>query len=121
MLRYLLDEHFRGVLWKAVRTHNAKGVYPIDVVRVGNPPDLPRGTPDPAILLWAEREGRVLVTRDRNTVPGHLTQHLLAGQRSPGVFVVRPVTTIAPVVFALVLAAHAGDPDLYKDRVEYLP
>jgi hypothetical protein len=37
-------------------------------------------------LLWAEREGRVLVTLDRHTMPGHLANHLRAGHNSPGSF-----------------------------------
>ena len=28
------------------------------------------GSPDPAILAWAASEGRVLLTHDRETVPG---------------------------------------------------
>jgi hypothetical protein len=61
-LRYLLDENLRGRLWQAIGVHNQTGAYPIDVVRVGDPPDLPLGSLDPDILLWAEREGRILVS-----------------------------------------------------------
>ena len=39
-LRYVFDEHHRGPLWKAVQRHNARGGYVLDVVRVGDPPDL---------------------------------------------------------------------------------
>jgi hypothetical protein len=121
MLRYLLDEHLRGVLWDASEDHNAASINPIDVVQVGDPSDLPLGTLDPDILLWAEREGRILVTRDQNTMPGHLADHLQAGHHSPGIFMVRRRSVIPQLVFALVLAAHAGDPDVYRDRIEYIP
>lgn len=54
-LLYLLDEHLRGGgLWQAIQQHNTVGLYPIDVVRVGDPQDLPHGTPDSVLLLWAE-------------------------------------------------------------------
>ena len=56
-LRYLLDEHLRGGgLWQAIRQHNASGVDVLDVVRVGDPPDLPLGTGDPDVLTLVDRE-----------------------------------------------------------------
>ena len=88
MLRFLLDEHLRGPLWLAILRHNARGGLPIDVVRVGDAPDLPLGSTDLDILLWAERESRILLSEDLHTMPGHLAQHLHAGHRSPGVFMV---------------------------------
>ncbi len=89
-VRFLLDEHLRGQLWQALRWHNQRGAYPLDVVRVGDPADLPHGTPDPEILAWAEREGRILVSADRGTLPGHLADHLSAGRHVPGLFLLRP-------------------------------
>jgi len=67
-LRYLLDENQRGVLWHVIQRHNARGIDPIDAQRVGDPADLPLGSEDPAILLWAEREQRILVTFGRDRV-----------------------------------------------------
>ena len=69
-LRYVLDEHMRGLLWSALQGHNRAGIDVIDVVRVGDPVDLPCGTKDPDLLLWAQREGRVVVTWDRGSMPG---------------------------------------------------
>lgn len=68
-IRFVLDEHLRGPLWRAVQRHNARAEDPIDVVRVGDPPDLPLGSDDAAVLAWAERERRILVTCDKNTIP----------------------------------------------------
>jgi hypothetical protein len=119
--RYVLDEHLRGALWHAIQHQNAGGVDPIDTVRVGGPPDLPLGTTDPDLLLWAEREGRIIVTRDPNTMPGHLADHLQAGHHSPGVFLLRPRTALAQVLAYLVLAAYTSDPAAVRDRIEYIP
>lgn len=71
-LTYVLDEHLRRLLWRAIQHHNAAGQFAIDVVQVGDPVDLPLGSTDPAILLWAEKEDRVVVSRDYNTMPNHL-------------------------------------------------
>ena len=53
-LRFVLDENQRGLLWLAVIRHNQTGIYPVDVVRVGDLPDLPLGSVDSDILLWCE-------------------------------------------------------------------
>jgi hypothetical protein len=82
-LTYVLDEHLRGSLWQLAGWHNAQGSNIIDVTRVGDPDDLPLGTRDPEILMWAERESRILVTRDSKTMDGHLADHLVAGHHSP--------------------------------------
>jgi len=75
-LRFVLDEIQRGLLWRAVIRHNQAGVCPLDVVRVGDLPDLPLGSADPDILLWCEREDRILVSFDKATLAGHLANHL---------------------------------------------
>jgi hypothetical protein len=119
--RYVLDEHLRGLLWHALQQQNAGGAHPIDVVRVGDSPDLPLGTGDPTVLLWAEREGRILVTRDVKTMRGHLAAHLQAGHHSPGVFLIRRQATLPEVVDHLVLVAYAGDPAAVRDQAQYIP
>ncbi len=120
-LRYVLDEHLRGPLWHALQRHNAGGTDVVDVVRVGDPADLPRGTQDPALLLWAERENRVLVTRDWNTIPGHLAALLHSGRHSPGVVILRPGHSLAQLVSILVVAAYVWDPADVQDQIRYLP
>src|SRR4051794_11582418 len=120
-LRYVLDEHLRGPLWGIILRHNGRGVDPIDVTRVGDEPELPIGVSDPDILLWAEREQRILVSEDKSTMPGHLADHLAAGRHSPGVFTVRPGFSLPQVLTFLVLAAYASDPGEWQDQIIYIP
>jgi hypothetical protein len=120
-LRFLLDENLRGALWAAILQHNATGVHPLDALRVGDPLDLPLGTADPDNLLWAERENRLLITQDKNTMPGYLHQHLQAGHHSPGVLLLRPACSLPDVVDFLVLVAYASDPLHWQDQVQYIP
>jgi hypothetical protein len=58
-------------------------------VRVGDAAELPLGAEDRDVLLWAEREGRILVTEDRHTMAGHLHRHLARGDHSPGILITR--------------------------------
>jgi hypothetical protein len=119
-LRYLLDENQRGLLWRALQRHNTRVLDPVDVVRVEDHPDLPLGSTDPEILVWAEREGRILVSYDKATLAGHLNDHLSAGHHSPGVFLIRRNSTLSQLVLFLVLAAYASDPLEWQDRIEFM-
>jgi hypothetical protein len=98
-LRYVFDEHLRGPLWRAVQWHNTSGVYRLDVVRIGNPADLPLGIDDPTILVWAES----------------------AGRHSPGVFMIRPLSTLPELVTFLRDAAYASEPAEWRDRIQFIP
>lgn len=120
-LRFLLDEHFRGDLWRAILSHNAFSADPIDVIRVGDPPDLPLSTPDHEILRWAESAGRVPISRDRRTMISEFSAHRKAGRNSPGLFIVRARSTLADLLAFLAAAAHAGDDDQWQDQVTFIP
>lgn len=96
-LRFVLDEHLGGFFWRYIRRREVRGLAPIDVVCVGDFADLALGEPDLWILQWAERENRILVSRDRRTLAAHLAEHLKMGQHSPGIFLLRD----APVALAV--------------------
>ena len=119
-LRYLLDEHLRGPLWNAIRRHNHGGVNVLDVERVGDPRDLPFSSTDSSVLLWAEREVRILVSEDKSTLADHLAAHLASGHHLPGIMVPRPVGRRAVLEF-LILAAYASEPHEWRDAIWYIP
>jgi hypothetical protein len=120
-LRYVFDEHLRGPLWHAVQSHNSTGLYPLDVVRVGDAVDLPLGIDDPTLLQWAEREQRILITFDADSIPAHLADHLSNGRHSPGVFMVRPNSSLPQLVAFLRDAAYASEPSEWQDQVRFIP
>lgn len=121
-LRFVLDEQLRGQpLWYALQRHNAVGINVIDVVRVGDPSDLPLGSLDPDILIWAQRHDRILISVDYSTLPTHLADHLAGGNHSPGVLMIRRHSTLPRTITALELAAHAGDPADYQDTIIHIP
>jgi hypothetical protein len=118
---FLLDEHFRGLLFGAIQRHNVTGGRPLDAEQVGDPDDLPLGTLDPDILTWTERNGRIVITHDARTMIADFIAHLAAGRHSPGLFVVRPGCSIGQIVAFLELATYAGDPADYADQVKFIP
>jgi hypothetical protein len=94
---------------------------PHDAIQVVDPPDLPRGSQDPDILIWAEGEARILVSHDLSTLPRFLADHIRAGRHSPGIFLIRHGTTLCEVVDFLVLVAHASEPWEWADRCRFIP
>lgn len=119
-LRFVPDENLRGLM-KALQAHNRSGGQVLDALRVGDPPDLPLGSDAAAILLWAEREGRILLTLDANTMPGYLTSHLQANHHSPGMFLLRPNVPTGMLLAFLEMVAYTSNPVDWQDRIEYVP
>jgi hypothetical protein len=120
-IAFVLDEHLQGPIRNACRSHVTADGHPLDVTVVGDPPDLPLGTLDPALLIWAERNQRILISGDPNTIPQHLANHLSSGHRSPGVFMLCPGWTVPNVVDFLALATDDDNPASWQDRVEWVP
>lgn len=120
MLRYLLDENQRGLLWSFLKRHNARGINTLDILRVGDFDELPIGVDDPAILRWCEENDRILVTFDRNSMPNHLKEHLASGRHSPGVFMLDSTSILKDVLDYLIVAANASEPSEWRDWINYL-
>ena len=120
-LAFLLDEHFRGPIWRAVLRHNAIGENQLDVVRIGDAPAPPLGTFDSEILRWAEQEARILVTMDRHTMPRVLRSHRESSGHCPGIVFIRPSAKLRVVIESLELIAYLGRPEEFADAVSYYP
>jgi hypothetical protein len=121
-MKFLLDENTHGGIPKAIRKWNVTNSPAfLDVLRVGDSDAPPYTTPDDEILLWAMRENRIVLTRDFETMPGHLKNHLDAGHSSPGVLFLSPKITIAQVVLELVRILQANRPEQYADCITWIP
>jgi hypothetical protein len=119
--RFLLDENLRGPLWDAIQRHNEHRSTFIDVARVGDDAGPSLGAKDAELLVWCEAVGRILVSGDKRTLPGHLVNHLGVSRHSPGVFLVRPGRSIRSVVEFLALAACSSDAAEWRDTLTYIP
>lgn len=98
MIRLLTDENFDGDILRGL----LRRIADLDVVRVQ---DVGLAeTPDPAILAWAAAEERILMTHDRDTVPGFAYDRIRSGQPMPGVFLVSDQMPRGQAVDELVLA-----------------
>lgn len=120
-LRYLVDENLRGPLWTALLRANARRLRPMEIACVGDEADLPLGSSDPEVLLFAEAHAFVVVSTDVRTMPVHLRAHLEAGRHCDGVFLIDLPCSIPQIIEALLYYAEESDPSHWQDRITYIP
>lgn len=80
-MKFLADENFEGAIFRGLLRHNPD----IDLVRVQDV-GLSEAD-DPTILEWANREGRILLTNDRRTMPNYAYQRMAEGNSIAGMLV----------------------------------
>lgn len=115
--RFLLDEHMNRAIQRQLRRWDVR----IEVLAVGDSAAPLSGTPDPEILRWIEQNGHILITENRRTIPGHLSDHLASGRHVPGVFWLRPGAELGPIIESLYLIWLVSTAEEYHDRTIYLP
>jgi hypothetical protein len=115
MLKFLSDEDFNGHVLQALLSRDPS----LDVVRAQ---DVGLGsTPDPNVLEWAARAGRVVLTRDRGTVAGRAYDRVRAGLSMPGVVVTRDSLPVPVQVQDILIVANCSLPGELDDQVVFLP
>ncbi|MEN2983030.1 MAG: DUF5615 family PIN-like protein [Thermus sp.] len=114
-MRLLFDENVEAALPRALHRRRP-GVDAVRAVEVGL-----GGRPDEEVLAWAAREGRVVVSRDRATLPLEAMRRLERGERMPGLILLRPGTGIEPVLRDLLLLLEAAEPGELEGGILYLP
>ncbi len=116
-LQYLLDENIDPLY----RPELLRRQPDLMLWCVGDPGAPPPGTLDPEILIWCERNGCLLVTNNRRSMPRHLADHLAAGRHVPGILVLRRRVSLDAILEELILIAGASLASEYEDRIEYVP
>ena len=81
---------------------------------------IPDGTPDPEVLRIAAEAGRVLVSRDVSTMPGHFKQFIQT-QESPGLLLVHSPRPIGSVIEGLLLVWISWTENDLRNKARWLP
>ena len=79
------------------------------------------GIPDPEVLRFAMVQGRILISHDENSMPGHFTDFLDGGNRSPGVLIVPQGAPVGRVIESILLVRIASEAAEWVDRIVWLP
>ena len=78
------------------------------------------GLPDPEVLEIAADEGRVLVTHDRKTMPGHFAR-FRETRSCPGIVIVSQALDIGVAIEDLLLIWAATDAEEWVDHLGFVP
>lgn len=114
-VRFAADENFNRKIVTGLQRRAAS----LDVVRVQDAGL--QSADDPAVLEWAARDGRVLLTHDFATMSDFAYERVQAGMPMPGVVMVPADMPIASVIDELILLAEASLDGEWEGRVLYLP
>ena len=79
------------------------------------------GVADPEVLRRCAEHGRILVSHDENSMPGHFRDFVAAGRMSPGVLIVPQDAATGAVIESILLVWIASESDEWRDRLVWLP
>ena len=115
MLRLAADENFNADIVRGLLRRLAD----LDIVRVQDAGL--SGADDPAVLEWAAREGRIVLTHDISTLVSFAFERAAAGRPMPGVFAARSRGPIGSTIEDLVLLAECSVEGEWEGQVRFLP
>ena len=75
---------------------------------------------DAEVLRLAAEAGRILISQDRSTMPGHF-QHFVSRSQSPGVMLLRARVPIALAIEELLLIWAASEAEEWINRLIWIP
>lgn len=78
------------------------------------------GVPDPDVLRIAAEVGRILVSHDRRTMPGHFVRFRATGS-SPGLIIVSQDLDVGTAIEDLLLIWLATDAEEWLERIGFVP
>jgi hypothetical protein len=81
---------------------------------------IPESMADPDVLALAATLGRVLVSHDYETMPGHFYR-FLENAESPGLILVPQILAMGSAIEELHIAWACGGAEEFRNRVVYLP
>ncbi|MCY3021959.1 MAG: DUF5615 family PIN-like protein [Planctomycetota bacterium] len=116
-MKFLVDENLGRGLQHAL-ARERPGLL---VLRVGDRNAPPPGTLDPALLLWCEQHGFVLISGDRRTLPRHLRDHLNTGHHVPGIVWLRSTASYESIIESLLIVAEAAHEEDLADQITMVP
>jgi hypothetical protein len=115
MLRFAADENFNNNIIRGLRRSRPG----IDIVRVQD--SGLASAADPAILAWAAREGRILLTHDVSTITRYAFERVQKKEPMPGVFEVSRVVPVGQAIEDILLLDELSLENEWEGQIRYLP
>ena len=115
MLRLVSDQNFNDPVVRGL----FRRLPELDLVRVRD--EGMERTKDPPLLAWAAEHGRIVLTHDRNTMPGFAYSRVTQGLPMPGVFVVDDTLPIGRAIEELEVIVMCSADDEWDNQVVFIP
>lgn len=115
MLRLAVDENFNNDIVRGL----LRRVPHVDIVRVQDVGL--SGADDRAVLEWAAREGRALLTHDVTTITKYAYERVEQGLPMPGIFEVSMDVPVGKAIEDIVLIVTCSEEGEWEGQVRYLP
>jgi hypothetical protein len=115
MLRLAADENFNADIVRGL----LRRLPDLDIVRVQDAGL--SGADDPAVLEWAAREGRIVLTHDLSTLVTFAFERIASGRPMPGVFAARSRGPVGSTIEDLLLLAEGSVGGEWEGQVCFLP
>lgn len=114
-MRLLADENFNGSILRGLK----RNIPELDIVRVQDTPLYKAD--DIAVLEFAARENRILLTHDVNTMNKFAYDRVSAAMPMPGILQVPSELAIGQAIEELTLIVLASEQTDWADKVTHLP
>lgn len=115
MLALAADENFNNDIIRGLLRRNPD----LDLVRVQDAGL--SGAHDSAVLAWAAKENRVLITHDVSTITVHAHRRVCEGKQMPGVFEVSRSVPVKVAIEDILLLAQCSMDGEWEGQIRYLP
>ena len=115
MLPLAADENFNNDIVRGVLRRNPR----LDIVRIQDVGL--SGAGDEAVLEWAAREGRILLTYDVSTLTRYAYDRVKARLPMPGVLEVSRAVPVGAAIEDILLLAELSLPGEWEGQIRYLP
>lgn len=114
-MRFLADENFDNNVLRGVFRENPD----FDVIRVQDTEIYQAD--DPAVLAWAAKEQRMLLTHDVKTMSKYAQERVVSGLPMPGVIEIRQQVPVREAIEALLIFIGASEANEWENQITYLP
>ncbi len=78
-------------------------------------------TPDPEVLEYAAKAGRIVLSHDESTMTAAAIARLRAGESMPGLLIANQFKPIGRVIDELLMIWAASEADEWVDMIRYIP
>lgn len=115
MLPLAADENFNNDILRGLLRRRPQ----LDIVRIQDVGFT--GAPDQAVLDWAARQARLLLTHDVSTLTRHAYERVKDGLSMPGVCEVGRTVPVGQAIDDILLLSDLSRPGEWEGQILYLP